>query len=98
MTVQVCTAGWVSTVTLYVLPSATGVEKVNEPLLLMGVESPPLFCSTTVPLSADTVPPTVKLLVEQTTVTVVTFEVLMVPVAFPTVQVCAAGCVDTVTA
>src|SRR5215472_10668839 len=46
------------TVTLYGAPLATGVANVNDPFAPTLRLSPPLSCSTTVPDSAETVPPT----------------------------------------
>src|ERR1700730_575618 len=51
--------GLVCTVTLYGVPSASAVAKVKGPLALTLRLSPPLSCSTTVPDSPETVPPTV---------------------------------------
>src|SRR5215468_2839231 len=48
------------TVTLYGAPLATGVANVNDPFAPTLRLSPPLSCSTTVPDSAETVPPTEK--------------------------------------
>jgi hypothetical protein len=59
-TVQVCAGpvGWVRTVTLYVLPLAIAVLKVNVPLAVIVRLSPALSCSTSpVPVSPVTVPP-----------------------------------------
>src|SRR5262249_9096289 len=58
-TEQVCPVGLVFTVTLYALPLASAVANVNVPLALTVRLSPPLSCSTTVPDSPDTLPPTV---------------------------------------
>src|SRR5215468_11159248 len=49
------------TVTLYAEPAGRGVAKVKVPLAEVVRLSPPLSCRTTVPLSPETVPPTVKL-------------------------------------
>ena len=57
-TVQVCPDGFVFTVTLYAAPEASEVAKVNGPFAVTLRLSPPLSCSTTVPDSPDTVPPT----------------------------------------
>ena len=58
-TVQVCPDGFVFTVTAYAAPDASDVAKVNGPFAVTLRSSPPLFCSTTVPDSPDTDPPTV---------------------------------------
>ena len=58
LTVQVCPDGWVRTVTEYAAPLASFVGNVKEPLAVTERLSPPLSCSTTVPASPDTVPPT----------------------------------------
>ena len=58
LTVHVCPDGWVRTVTEYALPPASFVGNVKEPLAVTDRLSPPLSCSTTVPVSPDTVPPT----------------------------------------
>lgn len=60
VTVHVCVAGCVKTVTLYGLPVTIGTEKLNPPLLLRERLSAPLFCRITVPLSPPTVPPTMN--------------------------------------
>ena len=57
-TAQDCPDGFVSTVTLYVAPWQR-VANVNDPFALTLRLSPPLSCSTTVPDSPETVPPTV---------------------------------------
>ena len=59
-TVHVCPDGLVFTVTLYAAPPASAVANVNEPFAVTLRLSPPLSCSTTVPDSPDTVPPTVN--------------------------------------
>ena len=50
--------GLVLTVTAYPAPAATFVANVNGPLAATDRSSPPLSCSTTVPDSPDTDPPT----------------------------------------
>ena len=75
--------------------------KVNAPLPPIGRSFPPLFRSTRpVPISALTVPPTVKLLVVQETLMLVTFALATVPEPFVTLHVWLGlvGCVSTVTA
>ena len=57
-TVQVCPDGLVFTVTLYAAPLASAVANVNDPFAVTLRSSPPLSCSTTVPDSPETVPPT----------------------------------------
>src|SRR5215472_4949037 len=56
-TEQLCPVGFVFTITLYVAPDASSVLNVNEPLALT-LRLSTLFCSTTVPDSPDTFPPT----------------------------------------
>src|ERR1700723_2336841 len=46
-------------------PHVTGVAKVKPPFALTDKLSPPLSCNTTVPVSPETVPPIVKVLVVQ---------------------------------
>ena len=75
-----------------------GVLKVNVPFAEIERLSPPLFCSTTLPERPETVPPTLKAMAEQVSVTLVTFAPLTVPASFATVQVWPAGCASTVTA
>ena len=58
-TVHVCPAGLVITVALYGAPVGSAVANVNVPFAVTLRSSPPLSCSTTVPDSPDTVPPTV---------------------------------------
>ena len=58
LTAHVCPDGWVRTVTAYAAPPASLVANVKEPLAATDRLSPPLSCSTTVPVSPDTVPPT----------------------------------------
>src|SRR5690349_12513526 len=58
---------------------------------------PPLTRSTSVPVSPDTVPPTLNVLVAQATVTLVTFAALTVPMPWATVQVWPEGWVRMVT-
>src|SRR5690349_9086352 len=60
-TAQVCPAGLVFTVTAYAAPLASAVANVNGPLAETLRLSPPLSCSTTVPDSPETDPPTVYL-------------------------------------
>ena len=57
-TVQDCPDGLVFTVTAYADPVATLVANVNGPLAATDRSSPPLSCSTTVPDSPETDPPT----------------------------------------
>lgn len=57
-TLQVWLAGCVRTVTAYVPPSAIWVAKLKLPSAFSVASSPPLFCSTSVPLSPLTLPPT----------------------------------------
>src|SRR5690349_25077993 len=85
-TVQVWPEGWVSTLTLYWLAFASAVEKVNAPLTEIVRLSAPLFCNTTLPGSPETVPPTVKVLAAQLTLTLVTFAPAIVPVPPATLQ------------
>ena len=59
-TVHVCPDGLVFTVTLYGAPVGSAVANVNDPFAVTLRLSPPLSCSTTVPDSPDTVPPTVN--------------------------------------
>ena len=97
-TVQVCPDGFVFTVTLYAVPEASDVAKVNGPLAVTLRLSPPLSCSTTVPDSPDTVPPTLNVAtLAQETATLVTFAVPTVPEPLDTVHVCPDGFVFTVT-
>jgi hypothetical protein len=101
LTVHVCPVGWVRTVTEYALPLVSFVAKAKEPLAVTERLSPPLSCSTAVPVSPDTVPPTeyvVGGVVVQVTATLVTFADPTVPVPPLTAQVCPDGCVFTVTA
>ena len=56
-TVQCWPLGSSATVTAYAPPSATGVSKVNDPLLATSRSSAPLSRRTTVPDSPETVPP-----------------------------------------
>ena len=101
LTVQVWPDGWVRTVTAYALPPASFVGKAKEPFAVTVRLSPPLSCSTTVPDSPETVPPTEYVtggLAVQVTATFVTFAEPTVPVPLPTVQVWPDGCVITVTA
>ena len=73
-TVQVCPAGFVFTVTLYAAPEASEVANVNDPFAVTLRLSPPLSCSTTVPDSPETVPPTVNVAtLAHDTATLVTF-------------------------
>ena len=58
-TVQVCPDGLVFTVTAYGAPDTSAVANVNDPFADTLRLSPPLSCSTTVPDSPETVPPTV---------------------------------------
>src|SRR5262249_18401818 len=60
-TEHVCPVGLFFTVTLYAEPAVRGVANVKVPLADVVRLSPPLSCSTTVPLSPATEPPTVKL-------------------------------------
>ena len=97
-TVQVCPDGFVLTVTLYAAPLASEVAKVNDPFAVTLRLSPPLSCSTTVPDSPETVPPTVNVAtLAQETATLVTLAVPIVPEPLVTVQVCPDGFVFTVT-
>src|SRR6185437_12479681 len=59
-TVHVCPDGFVFTVTLYGAPLGSAVANVNDPFAVTLRLSPPLSCSTTVPDSPETVPPTVN--------------------------------------
>ena len=72
--------------------------KVKAPFTEIVRLSPPLFCSTTVPERPEIVPPTVKVLAAQLTVTSPTLAPATVPVPFATLQLWPAGCVRTVTA
>ena len=74
------------------------VPTAGLPLAATVRSSPPLFCSTTVPDSPDTVPPTVKKLVTQVIWTVVTSAPLIVPLPFVTVHVWKFGWVRMVAA
>src|SRR5215469_15322244 len=97
-TEQVCPVGLVFTVTLYAAPLASAVAKVNAPLALTLRLSPPLSCSTTVPDSPDTLPPTEKVATfVQVTATLVMLAEPMVPEPLETEQVCPVGLVFTVT-
>ena len=58
-TVTVCPAGVVRTVTLYPAPEVSAAGNVNVPLPVIVRVSVPLSCSTSVPVSPVTVPPTV---------------------------------------
>src|SRR5215813_9455143 len=89
-TVQVCPDGLVFTVTAYAAPVASAVANVNDPFADTLRSSPPLSCSTTVPDSPDTVPPTVNVavLLLHATATLVTLAEPTVPDPFDTVQVC----------
>ena len=59
VTVQVWPAGWVETVTLYGAPSVKALLKVKSPSAVLVRSSELLFCSTRVPESPLTEPPTV---------------------------------------
>ena len=97
-TAQDCPDGFVSTVTLYVAPLANAVANVNDPFALTLRLSPPLSCSTTVPDSPETVPPTVyDGPAAQVTATLVTLAEPTVPDPPDTVQDCPDGFVITVT-
>ena len=72
--------------------------KVKPPFAEIERLSPPLFCSTTLPLRPETVPPTVKVSTAQVTVTLLMFAPATVPAPLATVQVWPAGCARTVTA
>src|SRR5215831_12466433 len=97
-TVQVCPAGWVSTVTSYAPPLDRVPGRVKGPLAETLSPAPPFTRSTTVPASPDTLPPTVNAVVRQATVTFAMFAPASVPEPFPMEQLCPAGCVSTVTA
>src|SRR6185437_3797435 len=98
VTVQVWLAGLVLTVTLYAAPAVSEVAKVNGPFAVTLRLSPPLSCSTTVPDSPETVPPTVNVgTLAQDTATLVTLADPIVPEPLETVQVCPDGFVPTVT-
>src|SRR3984957_11616029 len=58
LTPHACPDGWVRTVTAYAAPLPSFVGNVNEPLAATDRLSAPLSCSTTVPVSPDTDPPT----------------------------------------
>ena len=74
------------------------MANVNEPLAVTLRLSPPLSCSTTVPDSPDTVPPTENdAALLQETATLVTLAEPTVPDPLETVQVCPDGLVFTVT-
>ena len=97
-TVHVCPDGFVFTVTLYAAPPASAVANVKGPFAATLRLSPPLSCSTTVPDSPDTVPPTVKdAALAQDTATLVMLAEPTVPDPFDTVHVCPDGFVFTVT-
>src|SRR5437899_10660027 len=81
-----------------ILPWATGAEKVKLPSAETVRSLPPLFRSTTVPLRPEIVPPTVKILSAQVTVTLIKFAPATVPAPLATVQVWPAGCARTATA
>ena len=71
---------------------------MNDPFAATDRLSPPLSCSTTVPDSPETVPPTVNVAaLLQETATLVTFADPIVPDPLDTVQVCPDGFVFTVT-
>ena len=57
----------------------------------------PLFCSTTVPIRPEIVPPTVNALAAHITAMLVTLEEPTTPDPWPTVHVPPAGCVFTLT-
>src|SRR5208282_4395514 len=96
-TVHVCPDGAVFTVTLYAAPVTSEVANVNVPFAVTLRLSPPLSCSTTVPDSPETVPPTVYVgpLVQETATLVTLAETVPDPLA--TVHVWPAGLVFTVT-
>src|SRR6185312_15690049 len=99
-TVHVCPDGFVFTVTLYGAPLGSAVANVNDPFAVTLRLSPPLSCSTTVPDSPETVPPTVNdppVFVVQDTATFVTLAEPTVPDPLDTVHVCPDGFVFTVT-
>ena len=81
------------------LPLVSRVAKVKVPLELTARSSPPLLRSTS-PLAERpvTVPPTVYVFVTQLTETLVTLAPATVPEPFETVQVCAVGWLQIVTA
>ena len=58
-TEHACPDGLVFTVTAYGVPVGSAVANVNVPVAGTLWLSPPLSCSTTVPDSPETVPPTV---------------------------------------
>ena len=71
---------------------------MNDPFAVTLRLSPPLSCSTTVPDSPETVPPTEKdAAAAQDTATLVTLAEATVPDPADTVQVCPDGLVFTVT-
>src|SRR5689334_11943196 len=97
-TVQVWLAGLVPTVTAYAAPEASEVANVNDPFAVTLRLSPPLSCSTTVPDSPDTVPPTEKVAaVAQPAAKLATLTEPLVPEPPVTVHVCPDGFVFTVT-
>ena len=92
--------GWSSPSRCRPCPRSRPVAKVNAPLALTLRSSPPLSCSTTVPDSPETVPPTeyvAAAFAVQVTATLVTFADPMVPDPLATEQVCPDGFVFTVT-
>src|SRR5436309_10997388 len=96
--VQVWPAGC-DTLSLHdALPILRAAAKVKPPFAEIERLSPPLFCSTTLPLRPETVPPTVKELKGQRIDTILTFAPYTVSASFATVQVWPAGCASTVTA
>ncbi len=100
VTVQVWPDACVRTVTAYAEPLAIGVLKPVVPSAETVRLSPPLSCRTRLVLAArpDTVAPTLYVLLEQLTATVLTAAAATVPPPLATVQVCPVGCVRTVTA
>src|SRR5271165_4321878 len=91
-------AGLVSTVTPYGAPVGSAVANVNDPFAVTLRLSPPLSCSTTVPDSPETVPPTVYVAAfAQVTATLVTLAEPTVPDPLDTVHDCPDGLVFTVT-
>ena len=76
------------TITLYVDPLGTGVGKVNPPLLMIVIVSPPLFCSCKLnPSRFVTEPPTVNEFVVHVIAMFVTLAFAIVPAPFATAQV-----------
>src|SRR5215831_13399595 len=90
-TTHISPAGCADTVTEYALPLGRTPGNVKDPSAGRLRSPPPLSCSTTVPVSPETVPPTVRLIATHTTATLATFAPASAPLPFPTVQTCPAG-------